>query len=120
MGKINYDTIALDYEKTRDIEDKVYKSIINILDPQKNDCIMEYGCGTGNYLFAMSNSFTVRQFAGIEKSTNMANIAKQKVPAANIKIGSYQDHVFPDNSFNKIYCIDTIHTFIVFRKENDI
>ena len=106
---INYNTIAQSYDETREVEDKVYSIIEMILSPFEQDKILEFGCGTGNYLNRLACSYSTVSLFGIEKSIEMAQIAKQKIKQADIRIGDHIDIPFSSNSFNKIFSIDVIH-----------
>lgn len=99
---------AIEYEKTRNVEEKVYWILSKIINPQKNDVILDFGCGTGNYLQRFYDDYQIPLY-GLEKSYKMAEIARNKNLNFNIQIGDHTMIPFPVNFFSKIYCTDVIH-----------
>lgn len=106
--KIEYDPQALNYEKTRTVEPIVYLILSHILAPQKNEAILDFGCGTGNYLKQFSIDYEIRPY-GIEPSAEMRKIAKKKIQTENILAGNHTSMPFSNIRFNKIYSTDVIH-----------
>lgn len=105
---MDYSKQATQYEETRDIEEKVYWILSNTINPQKKDRILDFGCGTGNYLQALYSDYRIPLY-GLEKSYKMAEIARNKNPNFDIRIGDHTVIPFPANFFSKIYCTDVIH-----------
>lgn len=106
--KIEYDYQALNYEKTRAVEPIVYLILSHILVPQKNEAILDFGCGTGNYLKQFTIDYGIKPY-GIEPSTEMRKIAKKKVQTDHILAGNHTSIPFSNIQFNKMYSTDVIH-----------
>ena len=107
---INYNLYANAYEKTRNIEHKVYYMLEMLLDPNENDQILDFGCGNGNYISELHSRFPNLMLFGIDNSSEMVALAKKNCPYAQIASTSLNKHNFPNN-INKVYCIDVIHHF---------
>lgn len=106
--EINYNNQASFYEKTRNIEPIVYSMLLYMLSPQKGDVILDFGCGTGNYLEKILLDYEVTAY-GVEPSFKMRRIAQQKLQQNQIVEGNHTYLPFSDICFNKIYCTDVIH-----------
>ena len=106
--KINYEKIAEQYEKTRNIEPFVYYSLSTLLNPQDGDFFLDVGCGTGNYLKKFMEDYKIVPY-GIEPSINMRKFAQQKLSFDCIFNGSHEALPYLNIVFDKIYCTDVIH-----------
>lgn len=107
MG-IDYDMQAENYENTRGVEPIVYFILSAMLMPSKGDRILDFGCGTGNYLNQFVLDYAIEPY-GIEPSKHMREIAPNKLPVQRIHEGDHIHRPFPGIQFEKIYCTDVIH-----------
>ena len=105
---IDYNKVAKTYDLTR----KSAESIIDIFNRkvrllnEKN--ILDFGCGTGNYLFDLIKKFPANYY-GLEPSEGMRSIAKKKNPAVIIREGDHTNIPFADEFFDFIFLTDVIH-----------
>jgi ubiquinone/menaquinone biosynthesis C-methylase UbiE len=106
--KINYNKLAEYYENTRGIEPLIYFVLCCMLKPSKGNLILDFGCGTGNYLKQLMSDYEIEPY-GIEPSEEMRRIAQSKIYEHNVKSGDHNHIPFPKMNFDKIYCIDVIH-----------
>lgn len=106
--KIDYEHQAEIYEQTRNIEPLVYNMLSNLLKLSKKDIVLDFGCGTGNYLKQFVIDYGITPY-GIEPATNMREIAQKKLQSGCILAGDDTYIPFSDILFNKIYCTDVIH-----------
>ena len=106
--KIDYDELADSYEETRNFEPIIYEILSYLLHPTKEDRILDFGCGTGNYLKKFSVDYDASIY-GVEPSPHMRKIAQKKISADHILDGNHLHIPFANNQFNKIYCTDVIH-----------
>ncbi len=106
--RIDYEDQASAYEETRSVEQLVYSTLCGLLMPAKNDTVLDFGCGTGNYLSKLTMDFGINPY-GIEPSTRMRELAQRKLGATCIRSGDHTNIPFPELYFNKIYCTDVIH-----------
>ena len=77
---VNYDEQANHYEETRNVIPLVYSTLIAIIKPKANEKILDFGCGTGNYLLKLTTDYNIIPY-GVEPSSVMRKIAAQKNPS---------------------------------------
>ena len=106
--KINYNKQAAHYEDTRDIDPHVYFTLTNLLKPVKGDVVLDFGCGTGNYLKQLTIDYDIVPY-GIEPSDKMRKIAQKKLNKNCILNGDHTNIPCFATLFNIIYCTDVIH-----------
>ena len=104
---INYNEQADCYEETRNVIPLVYSTLIASIRPKASEKILDFGCGTGNYLSKLSTDYNIIPY-GVEPSSVMREIAIKKNPTATIIEGNHEN--IPINiQFDSIYCTDVIH-----------
>jgi ubiquinone/menaquinone biosynthesis C-methylase UbiE len=102
-----YDDLAPNYDSNRfensygkyiDIQERRF--LKSILSSDKNNKILDLGCGTGRFL----------EFAdyGVDISPKMIEVAKTKFPEKEISEGSVSSIPFPENHFDAIYSLHVI------------
>ena len=106
--KINYNQIANKYDCTRTSNSNTIDLFHEKVKLGKEIKVLDFGCGTGNYLTTIFNQFGCNCF-GIEPSDSMRELAKQKKQKILIKKGSHKLIPFPDNEFDFVYMTDVIH-----------
>lgn len=102
-----------------------YNIIIKELSIESNDHVLEIGYGHGVGLNMICDKYDCK-LSGIDFSKLMFNEAKKRNykfilnKQLELKYGNYQDIVFDQNSFNKIFFINVIYFWkdldLVFRK----
>lgn len=108
LMKIDYESQAELYEKTRGIEHLVYMALSNLLMFKKEDLVLDFGCGTGNYLKQLVLDYGINPY-GVEPALGMRKIAQKKLQSRCIRDGNHTYIPFSDILFNKIYSTDVIH-----------
>lgn len=108
LMKIDYEDQAELYEKTRGIEPLVYMALSNLLMFKEDDIVLDFGCGTGNYLKQFVLNYGIKPY-GVEPASSMREIAQKKLPSAFIRNGNHTYLPFSDILFNKIYSTDVVH-----------
>lgn len=102
-----YDTIGTNYNTTRKADPYIASKIYDLLSPAPSGIYLDIGCGTGNYLHALSNRGL--QFYGVDPSETMLRVARQRNPDA-IFINSTSDSIsLPDRFFDGAIAVLTIH-----------
>ncbi|MCP4160437.1 MAG: class I SAM-dependent methyltransferase [Deltaproteobacteria bacterium] len=104
---IDYNTAAKTYDNSRAGYRTTIDEFANKID-LNNRNILDFGCGTGNYLRILSDSFNSSLY-GVEPSEGMREIAKGKNPSLEIREGNHTQIPFEDNYFDFIYMTDVIH-----------
>ncbi|WP_297495808.1 ubiquinone/menaquinone biosynthesis methyltransferase [Thermococcus sp.] len=72
----------------------------------KKPRILDVACGTGDMIMCMRKRLERRgipaKFYGLDCSERMLEIAKKKVPFAELKVGNAEEILFPDGSFDLV------------------
>lgn len=71
------------------------------------DRILDLGCGNGR-LVEVLNDLKV-EYTGVDSSDTMISIAKIKYPSLKFQTIDFLNLPFPDNHFDKIYCLAVFH-----------
>lgn len=93
-----YNTIGKGYNNTRTADPNIAKQLHQLLQPSKEGTYLDIGCGTGNYLKALSDMGV--SFTGADPSDTMLQEAKQKNPNANLVKAKAEDLPFDNDSFD--------------------
>lgn len=80
------------------------RMIIEELNPKLGEKIIDLGCGTGYYLFLLSNLYTNLDLYGFDNDQKAMQEAKEILFSKNIKFvtGDLHKMPFEENSFNKV------------------
>lgn len=105
MVRDDYNRIADDFSRTRevmwsDLEPFVEYSIAG-------DKVLDLGCGNGRLFEALKGKNI--DYVGVDNSEKLIEIARQRHPQAKFQITDGISLPFPENNFNKIYCIAVLH-----------
>lgn len=102
-----YNQIGKGYNTTRCADPYLTSRIIAQLQPRVGKTYLDIGCGTGNYLQALTQKgFT---FYGVEPSDTMIDIAKEKCPETTFIKGYAEDIPFEDGFFDGGMALFTVH-----------
>lgn len=104
--KKDYNLIARDFSRTRR---HPWSEIRFLFDKylKENERILDLGCGNGRH-FPFFKDKQVDYF-GVDNSTALIKIAKNKYPEARFLVEDGLKLSFPDNFFDKIYSIAVLH-----------
>ena len=112
MGKYqNYDDYAEEYAHTRQafqwILDPLIKKAKTL---SKNSTIIEIGCGTGNYIIALSKVLPNFIYKAFDVSEKMLNVAKARSYVIDFSIGNADiSFPYPENISDFSFVVDVIH-----------
>ncbi|WP_339101746.1 class I SAM-dependent methyltransferase [Candidatus Enterococcus clewellii] len=106
--EVNYDLYADEYLKNRTINFQIYNLLSSLLNISKDNNILEYGCGTGNYLIELEKNYQCN-FYGVDTSKKMLENAKKKKSCISFSHFKNYPLNYKDSFFNDIYCVDVIH-----------
>jgi ubiquinone/menaquinone biosynthesis C-methylase UbiE len=93
----------------------MYDFTFGVMQPANNDALLEIGFGNGKFFDKIFSRAAGLKVTGLDFSETMFNTAKanNKEAIANGKLtlqfGSSDKLPFPDNSFDKIFCINVIY-----------
>jgi len=101
----SYDLIAEDFSRTRKFAWEEFKFLAE--EVKSGDRILDLGCGNGRLveLFQDKNI----EYIGIDNSQKLIEIAREHHPDGNFQIFDGLKIPFPDNYFDRIFCIAVLH-----------
>lgn len=105
---MEYNTMAFQYALTRQPHNYIGLGLIADLSYQTELSVLDFGCGTGNYIKFLSQ-LTNWKLYGLDASDNMLDYARKKTNSTLIKKGSDSYIPFKNNMFDYIYMVDVIH-----------
>jgi ubiquinone/menaquinone biosynthesis C-methylase UbiE len=105
---IDYNKASKTFDNTRVADDEIIEIMANNNVFIENHNILDFGCGTGNYLLRISQRYKCNCY-GLEPSEGMREKAIIKNPNVKIIEGNHENISFEDNFFDLIYTIDVIH-----------
>jgi ubiquinone/menaquinone biosynthesis C-methylase UbiE len=106
--KTYYQDIAPDYARHRRVHPEVFRGLISAGALQRDSCVLEIGCGTGNYVYALRESVGCRCW-GVDPSEQMLAQAINRSPLVNIACGRAEELAFPAQSFDLAFMVDVVH-----------
>jgi ubiquinone/menaquinone biosynthesis C-methylase UbiE len=105
---IDYDAASQTYDHTRKHSNKVMKCFARRVPFTKETAILDFGCGTGNYLNSLQMAFACR-CCGVEPSEGMRAIAVGKNRSLDVRPGDHTNVPFADGTFDFAFMTDVIH-----------
>lgn len=105
---MNYDILSQDYDLTRNINVDTVKQILSKIKIDENSTVLDFGCGTGNYTWAIKKVSNANIF-GVEPSDGMREKAQEKGMDIEFKRGDHTSIPFDNGFFDLIYMTDVIH-----------
>jgi ubiquinone/menaquinone biosynthesis C-methylase UbiE len=103
-----YQEIAPDYARHRHVHPEVLRDLIRNGPIHGDSCVLEIGCGTGNYICALRESVGCHCW-GIDPSDQMLQQAAGRSPSVQITCGRAENIAFPEESFDLMFSVDVIH-----------
>jgi ubiquinone/menaquinone biosynthesis C-methylase UbiE len=112
MGQpMKYDAVATVYAETR-------WALAWLIEPMRrvasslptNATVLDIGCGTGDYLAALTDEYPFLQYRGFDTSAEMITIAKRRCPLAALVVADAEAG-FPccDSVIDLMFCINVLH-----------
>jgi len=112
MGKFqNYDDYASEYTHTRHAFQWVLDPLTKEAESQtKGSTIVEIGCGTGNYIVALSKELPEYSYKAFDISEEMLIVAKARSDVIEFSSGNADvSFPYPANSIDFLFSVDVIH-----------
>jgi len=103
----NYELFSKKYDDYRVADMRLVEEVIDKLKITEIMNILDFGCGTGNYLKALQLK-NYQNLFGLDPSENMRKIALEKTGLI-IKEGSHLNIPYEDNFFDAVILINSIH-----------
>lgn len=105
---LNYQYIAEKFFNTHTVNRRIYFELVSQFSPQRALKVLDFGCGTGNYIKAMRKN-TSYNIYGVEPCEEMIAYATQNNPDNIIKKGNHANIPYPDNYFDYVYMTNVVH-----------
>ncbi len=105
---INYNAASRTYDNTRSYSDTIIEYFREKISFTPSTAILDFGCGTGNYLDRMQRRFGC-VCGGVEPSDGMREIAKAKNGLLDVRKGDHRGIPFDDNRFDFAFMTDVVH-----------
>lgn len=105
---MNYKKIASHFAQTHHANRQIYLELMSQVNPKKSAKTLDFGCGTGNYIYALGK-FSDYELYGVEPCDEMIVYARQKNPNTIIKKGDHLNIPYPNNFFDYVYMTNVIH-----------
>jgi ubiquinone/menaquinone biosynthesis C-methylase UbiE len=102
-----YDQIGKKYDSTRQADPEIIHRLYEIFAPQKQQCFLDVGCGSGNYTIALAKKGM--DLTGLDVSHEMLAKARSKQSAVTWVQGDAKSLPFQDHNFDGILCFLAIH-----------
>jgi ubiquinone/menaquinone biosynthesis C-methylase UbiE len=106
--KTDYNAASLTYDNTRNASYPVIDMMKARIAFDPNINVLDFGCGTGNYLYQLSSACKCSVY-GLEPSDGMRNKAIDKNRNIRILRGDHENIPYADDFFDFIYMTDVIH-----------
>ncbi|MBW2971002.1 class I SAM-dependent methyltransferase [Candidatus Woesearchaeota archaeon] len=82
------------------------KAIAKLIQPKKNEKLLDVGCGDGAYLHLFNCDIT-----GVDTSSELLKIAKKNNPKAGFVLAKAEELPFKENSFDFVISVTAVHNF---------
>lgn len=105
---IKYNQIGHNYNETRKADPHLTERLHQHLQPKTGGKYLDIGCGTGNYTIALHQKKNV-SFIGVEPSTRMLEIAKNRCQTIEWKYGTVENIPLEDGFVEGIIATLTLH-----------
>jgi ubiquinone/menaquinone biosynthesis C-methylase UbiE len=107
MKQTLYDSIGIDYNRTRTADPFLAERLFSLASPRKDSSSLDVGCGTGNYTVALASRGY--SFCGVEPSETMIEQARRKSDSVVWTQATAEELPFEKESFGASLATLTIH-----------
>jgi ubiquinone/menaquinone biosynthesis C-methylase UbiE len=108
---IDYNQLAGEYARHRQVHPGVLKGLLDGGALESAARVLEVGCGTGNYIRAISNYSGCAAW-GIDPSEQMLAHARAHSSAVAFQLGRAEALDFPPDTFDLVFSVDVIHHIV--------
>jgi ubiquinone/menaquinone biosynthesis C-methylase UbiE len=108
---IDYNLLSAEYARHRQVHPEVLKGLLTGAALARTARVLEVGCGTGNYITAISN-YAGCEAWGIDPSDQMLAHARAGSAAVTFRPGRAEILDFPPDTFDLVFSVDVIHHIV--------
>ena len=83
--------------------------IVDLLDLGSDDRVLEIGCGPGAAVELAAEKIGAERVAAVDPSETFVDMARKRVPGADVRLGSATEIPFDDRTFSAIWSIASMH-----------
>jgi ubiquinone/menaquinone biosynthesis C-methylase UbiE len=105
---LDYDERVTEFVRHRRVHPEVLHQLLESGFFGPDTCVLDVGCGTGNYAAALTEATSCR-VSGIDPSQQMVNWARRAAPWDSLERGSAEHLPFGDDAFDVVMSTDVIH-----------
>lgn len=105
---MDYTQLAERFANTHTVNYHIFYEIISKFSPKSKINVLDFGCGSGNYIKAM-RTYTNYHIYGVEPCKEMIRFAQKQNPNIIIKLGNHLSIPYPDNFFEYVYMTNVVH-----------
>ena len=102
-----YNTIGVGYDDTRKADPYIVERFLHLLQPEIGERYLDIGCGTGNYTSELQRRGY--DFIGVDPSAAMLDVAGEKNPNVDWRIGSAEATGLDAESVDGVVASLTLH-----------
>ena len=106
-ASINYNVISRIYDTGRAVHPETTEKIVRLLNIHSNSILLDLGCGTGNYTWAIHQH--AKHITGLDLSFGMLAQARVKYPEITFLHGDVIDLPFRSGIFSGALAIQVLH-----------
>lgn len=105
---MNYKQLAQRFATSHTVNSHIFFELISNFSPKSKIKVLDFGCGTGNYIKKIS-TYTNYRIYGVEPCEEMIMYAKKQNPNITIRQGNHISIPYPDDFFEYVYMTNVVH-----------
>ncbi len=83
--------------------------VLDVLDLRPEDRVLEVGCGPGTAVALAAERIGADRVAAVDPSHTFVDIVRDRVPGADVRLGSAEKLPFDDGTFTAVFSIASMH-----------
>lgn len=105
---MNYEQLAERFANTHTVNRHIFFELISMFPPNSKVKVLDFGCGTGNYIKKIS-TYTNYRIYGVDPCEEMIMYAQKQNPNIIIRQGDHISIPYPDAFFEYVYMTNVVH-----------
>lgn len=108
-SKKTFDAAAAKYDSMHGgRHSKLYEIVVGEINSTSFDSLLDVGCGTGKLLTLLPSS---KRLCGIDISDKMIDVAREKLPKAELCVGDAEKLPWDGDTFDVVNCTNSFHHY---------
>lgn len=88
---------------------KTNQIIVDVAELSNDDYALEVGCGPGTAVAVAAERIGADKVAAVDPSSTFVDIARRRVPGADVRVGRAEQLPFDDGTFTVIWSLASMH-----------